>query len=68
MASPQLKLVGDLTEAPKVDEVAETSVWLVNGHKALVIVWPLEAWSRLREKPVDAVPYPSGVHVALRMA
>ncbi len=50
-------------------EPASRTHWLVNGFRAVVLLWTAEEWSALsdRERPSDAQVYPDGSWVSLRM-
>ena len=41
--------------------------WRINGFPATIIIWTVEEWERLPERPSDAQYYPCGVWCALRM-
>jgi hypothetical protein len=41
--------------------------WLINGFPANVLIWTLEQWANLNERPSDAQYHPNGVWCALRM-
>ena len=52
--------------APSVSETSSAR-WRINGHPAIVIVWTVDEWERLKERPIDAQYYPCGIWCALRM-
>jgi hypothetical protein len=41
--------------------------WLINGFPANVLIWTLDQWANLNERPSDAQYHPNGVWCALRM-
>ena len=44
-----------------------TSVrWLINGYPASLLVWTIEEWEALEERPSDAQYHPLGFWCALR--
>jgi hypothetical protein len=46
---------------------ANVARWRINGYRAAIIIWTVEEWEKLSERPADAQLYPSGVWCALRM-
>jgi hypothetical protein len=46
---------------------ANVGRWRINGYRAAIIIWTVEEWEKLSERPLDAQFYPSGVWCALRM-
>lgn len=40
--------------------------WRIDGHRASIIVWTIEEFEELPDRPVDAQFYPCGVWCALR--
>jgi hypothetical protein len=52
-----------------VSPVPEANVarWRINGYPAKIIIWTVEEWEKLTERPDDAQYYPCGVWCALRM-
>jgi hypothetical protein len=41
--------------------------WRINGYPASLLIWSLEEWERLPERPADAQLHPMGVWCALRL-
>ena len=41
--------------------------WRINGHRARLVVWTSEEWTRLKSPPSDAQYHPAGVWCALRV-
>jgi hypothetical protein len=41
--------------------------WLINGYPARLLVWTVEEWENLEERPMDAQYHPLGFWCALRM-
>ena len=41
--------------------------WRINGYPARLLIWTIEEWERLDERPVDAQFHPIGVWCALRV-
>ena len=48
-------------------EGRNTARWRINGFGATIIVWTVEEWEVLPDRPTDAQYYPCGVWCALRM-
>ncbi len=59
--APQVQLF-----LPQGDE-RNTSFWKINGYPARVIVWSVEEWERLPERPPDAQFIPCGVWCVLKI-
>jgi hypothetical protein len=46
---------------------ANVARWRINGHRASILIWTVEEWERLAERPKDAQYYECGVWCALRL-
>jgi hypothetical protein len=46
---------------------SHTARWRINGYPARIVIWTVEEWERLQERPTDAQYYPCGVWCALRL-
>lgn len=44
-----------------------SSRWLINGYPARLLVWTVEEWEDLKERPLDALYHPLGFWCALRL-
>ncbi len=40
--------------------------WRINGFPATLLIWSVEEWERLKERPADAQFHPLGLWCALR--
>jgi hypothetical protein len=41
--------------------------WRINGYPARIIIWTVDEWASLADRPDDAQYYPCGVWCALRV-
>jgi hypothetical protein len=46
---------------------ANAAHWRINGFRASILVWTVEEWEQLTERPADAQFYPCGIWCALRI-
>ncbi len=46
---------------------SRVAFWRINGYRASLLIWTIDEWERLEERPADAQYHPSGVWCALRM-
>jgi hypothetical protein len=46
---------------------SRSACWRINGHPARLLIWSVEEWERLPERPPDAQYHPYGFWCALRL-
>lgn len=46
---------------------AHVAHWKINGFPASILIWTVEEWEKLIDRPTDAQYYPCGVWCALRI-
>jgi hypothetical protein len=46
---------------------SRVAFWRINGYRASLLIWTIDEWEKLEERPSDAQYHPSGVWCALRM-
>ncbi len=46
---------------------AHVARWRINGFPASILIWTVEEWNNLVDRPADAQFYPCGVWCALRV-
>jgi hypothetical protein len=47
--------------------VASSDRWRIDGHPARLLIWSIEEWESLEQRPTDAQFHPFGVWCALRI-
>ncbi len=71
--APPLRLVGLDDSAtwpsprPVEDPGPESADLKINGHAARLLAWTADVWRELDDPPDDALVFPSGLRVALRI-
>jgi hypothetical protein len=45
----------------------KSAKWRINGHSASLVIWSVEEWERLSDRPLDAQYHPLGFWCALRL-
>ncbi|CAN5714772.1 hypothetical protein BH23PLA1_BH23PLA1_17760 [soil metagenome] len=61
------RLVPPRTFRPATPIQPQEACWRINGFPALILIWTVEQWEHLEDRPEDAQYYPCGVWCALRM-
>ena len=46
---------------------SRSACWRINGHPTRLLIWSVEEWERLPERPTDAQYHPYGFWCALRL-